>query len=137
MLRAGTLNLSAGAVYRLGTVLVCIGVLAWVPFIFLRVVGERSPFWWFLPFHLVGVVGGAHLRRLARKALETVPERKSPFTVAGHLLIWAGVLVWAPYFYFKYVQGSAVEVMSFLPFHLAGVFGGLVLLGVGLLQNRK
>lgn len=137
MLKAGTLRLSAGAVYRLGTVLVWLGVLTWAPFIFLRVLGEKPPFGWFLPFHLMGVVGGAHLRRLARKAMETTPERKNLFTIVGHALIGVGVLVWAPYFYLKYAQGAAVEVMSFLPFHLAGVLGGLALLGVGLLKNRK
>jgi hypothetical protein len=48
MLKAWTLRLSAGAVYRLGTVLVWLGVLAWAPFIFLR------------------VLGGANVRRLVR-----------------------------------------------------------------------
>ena len=137
MLKAWNLSLSADALYRLGTVLVWLGVLAWAPFIFLRMLGEKPPFWWFLPFHLAGVVGGAHLRRLARKAMETVPERRSPFTVTGHLLIWAGVLVWVPYIYLKYVHGAEVEVMSFLPFHLVGVFGGLGVLGIGVLQRRK
>jgi len=137
MLKAGALSLSAGSVYRLGTVLVWLGVLAWAPFIFLRVISEKPPFWWFLPFHLIGVVGGSHLRRLARKAMESPPERKNLFSIVGHTLIWAGVLVWAPYFYLKYAQAATVEAINFLPFHLAGVFGGLTLLGVNLLQRRK
>lgn len=137
MLRIGNLSLSPAVAYHLGSVLVWLGVLAWVPFIFLRMLGEKPPFWWFLPFHLVGVVGGAHLRRLARKAMETVPEHKNVLTVAGHLLIWAGVLVWVPYFYMKYANGVDVEVMSFLPFHLSGVLGGLGVLGIGLLYKRK
>lgn len=137
MLKAGALRLSAGAVYRLGTVLVWLGVLTWAPFIFLRVLGEKPPFWWFLPFHLIGVVGGAHLRRLARKAMEAAPEQGNSFTATGHLLILTGVLVWVPYAYLKYVQGVDVEMMNFLPFHLVGVFGGLGMLGIGVLQRRK
>lgn len=137
MLKAGALRLSAGAVYRLGTVLVWLGVLTWAPFIFLRVLGEKPPFWWFLPFHLIGVVGGAHLRRLARKAMEAAPEQGNSFTATGHLLIWTGVLVWVPYAYLKYVQGVDIEMMNFLPFHLVGVFGGLGMLGIGVLQRRK
>jgi hypothetical protein len=137
MLKAGNMTLSAEVTYRLATVLIWMGVLAWVPFLFLRIIGETPPFWWFLPFHLLGVVGGVRLRSLARKQMETVPERKSPFTIAGHVLIWTGVLVWPPYFFMKYVQGASVEVMNFLPFHLSGVLGGLLLLGVGFLRNKK
>jgi hypothetical protein len=137
MLKNGNLTLNPAAANRLGTLLVWLGVLAWAPFIFLRVIGEKPPFWWFLPFHLLGVIGGAHLRRLARKVMETAPERKNSFTGIGHLLIWAGVLVWVPYAYLKYAQGIDVEVMSFLPFHLIGVFGGLGVLGIGVLQRQK
>ncbi len=133
MLKAGILSLSTGAVYRLGTVLVWLGVLTWAPFIFLRMLGEKPPFWWFLPFHLLGVVGGARLRRLARKAMDSQPEKKSLYRLFGHGMIFAGVLVWAPYFYLKYVALQPVDVMNFLPFHLAGVLGGLAVLGLELL----
>ena len=119
----------SGAVlrYRLGTILIWIGVFTWVPFIFLRVVGETPPFLWFLPFHLIGVIGGSRLRVLARKELGISPPRKSILLAAGHILIFLGILVWAPYLYLKVVMGQPVGVMSYLPYHLAGVLGGVIL----------
>ena len=44
--------------YRLGNALIWLGVLTWLPFIVLRIAGEKPSLFWFLPFHLVGVVGG-------------------------------------------------------------------------------
>ena len=113
--------------YRLGTILVWIGVFTWAPFIFLRAVGEKPPFLLFLPFHLIGVVGGSRLRSLARKELGISPPRKSALLVAGHVLIFLGILVWAPYLYLKLVIGQSVEVMNYLPYHLTGVLGGVSL----------
>lgn len=130
MLKAGNSTLNPAVVYHLGSVLVWLGVLAWAPFIFLRVIGEKPPFWWFLPFHLLGVVGGAHLRRLARKAMDSQPKKRSFYRLFGHGLIFTGVLVWVPYFYLKYMALQPVDVMNFLPFHLLGVLGGLAVLGL-------
>ena len=111
--------------YRLGTILIWIGVFTWVPFIFLRVVGEKPPFLLFLPFHLIGVIGGSRLRALARKELGIAPPRKSFLLIAGHIMIFLGILVWVPYLYLKVVMGQPVEVMSYLPYHLVGVLGGV------------
>ncbi|HAE59063.1 MAG TPA: hypothetical protein DCG54_06020 [Anaerolineae bacterium] len=133
MLKAGNLTLNPTGVYRLGTLLVWLGVLAWAPFIFLRLIGEKPPFWWFLPFHLLGVLGGARLRRLARLVMDSQPEKKSLYRLVGHGMIFFGVLIWVPYFYLKYVALQPVEVMNFLPFHLAGALGGLAVLGLELL----
>jgi len=58
--------------YRLGTVLVWSGVITWVPFIVLRMVGEKPSLFLFLPFHLIGVLSGARLRAIARKELTGV-----------------------------------------------------------------
>ncbi len=113
--------------YRFGTILIWIGVFIWVPFIVLRLVGEQPPFLLFLPFHLIGVIGGSRLRALARKELGISPPRKNILLIAGHILIIFGILVWAPYLYLKVVMGQPVEVMSFLPYHLAGVLGGVCL----------
>ena len=49
---------TALARYRLGTLLLWLGILTWVPFIILRIVGEKPSLFWFLPFHLLGVIGG-------------------------------------------------------------------------------
>jgi hypothetical protein len=113
--------------YRLGTILIWLGVFTWAPFIFLKIIGERPSFLLFLPFHLLGVIGGARLRSIARKELGLIPNKKNTLTIAGHLLILLGVLVWAPYLYLKLVIGQSVEVMNYLPYHLTGVFGGVFL----------
>lgn len=113
--------------YRLGTVLVWLGVLVWLPFILLRFAGESPSFLIFLPFHLVGVIGGARIRSAARNELGMKPKKRSVLHLAGHLLIFLGILVWAPYVYLKVIQGEPVDVMDFLPYHLTGVLGGVVL----------
>jgi hypothetical protein len=72
-------------------------------------------FLWFLPFYLIGVIGGSRLRSLARKELGLMPPRKSPLFIVGHILIFLGILVWALYLYLKLVIGQQVEIMDFLP----------------------
>jgi len=113
--------------YRLGTILVWLGVLTWAPFIFLRAIGEKPAFLFFLPFHLIGVVGGSRLRSQARKELDMAPPKRNILHLAGNGLIVLGILVWAPYLYAKLVLGHPVEAMNYLPFHLTGVLGGAVL----------
>jgi hypothetical protein len=113
--------------YRLGTILVWLGVFTWAPFIFLRAIGEKPAFLLFLPFHLIGVVGGSRLRSTARSELGMIPAQKSNLHTAGHILILFGILAWVPYLYLKLALGQDVEVMDFLPFHLAGVLGGVLL----------
>ncbi len=113
--------------YRLGTILIWLGVFTWAPFIFLKAMGEDPSFLLFLPFHLLGVIGGARLRSIARKELGLIPNKKNYLTLAGHLMIILGILVWVPYLYLKLVMGQSVEVMSYLPYHLSGVLGGVSL----------
>lgn len=113
--------------YRLGTILIWVGVFTWMPFIFLRVVGESPPFLLFLPFHLIGVIGGSRLRALARKQLVVSPPGKSALLIAGRIMIVSGILVWVPYLYLKLAPGTTAEVSEYLPYHLAGVLGGVFL----------
>lgn len=113
--------------YRFGTILIWLGVLTWVPFIFLKTIGEQPSFLLFLPFHLLGVIGGARLRSHARKELGLISNKKSPLSVAGYLMIFLGILVWAPYLYLKFVMRQSVDVMNYLPYHLTGVLGGVSL----------
>lgn len=113
--------------YRLGIILIWLGVLTWSPFIFLRAIGERPSFWLFLPLHLIGVIGGSRLRSVARKELGLLPPKKNMLHLAGHAMILLGILVWAPYLYLKSVMGQPVDVLDFLPFHLSGVLGGVLL----------
>jgi hypothetical protein len=82
--------------YRLGIVLIWLGVLTWAPFILLRIAGEKPSLFWYLPFHLIGVIGGARLRSVARRELGISPEPKNIWRILGHGLILTGVAVWAP-----------------------------------------
>ena len=123
--------------YRLGTALIWLGVLVWLPFIALRIAGETPSLLWFLPFHLAGVIGGSRLRSVARKEIGTPPARKSRLRALGHALILVGILVWAPYLVSKLVLHQEVEVMNFLPFHLAGILSGIFVLVLDYFVNRK
>ncbi len=122
--------------YRLGNALIWLGVLTWLPFIVLRIAGEKPSLFLYLPFHLAGVIGGSRLRAYARKEMRMAPPKKSRLQTVGHIMIFAGILVWVPYFYLKAVQ-QPVEVMSFLPYHLTGVLGGIALLAINYLISRK
>jgi hypothetical protein len=81
----------------------------------------------FLPFHLIGVIGGSRLRSMARREMGLVPPKKKLLHIAGHIMILLGISVWAPYLFAKLIMGQPAEVMNYLPFHLAGVLGGVFL----------
>ena len=123
--------------YRLGTILAWLGVFTWAPFIFLRAIGEKPAFLLFLPFHLIGVIGGSRLRSSARRELGMSPPKKQSLHTAGHILILLGISVWVPYLYSKLILGQSVEVMDYLPFHLAGVLGGVFLHIISYLIERQ
>ena len=123
--------------YRFGTLLIWLGVFTWAPFIFLRTIGENPSFLFFLPFHLIGVVGGARLRALARKDLGLASPRRNLLHLAGHGLVLLGILVWVPYLYLKLVMEQPVDVMNYLPFHLIGVLGGVGLHLLSYLSERN
>ena len=120
-----------------GTLLIWLGVLTWVPFIVLQFTGKHPAFIWYLPFHLVGVIGGSRLRSFARKELGLPPPKRNLLRIAGSVLIALGVLAWAPYFYLKLLTQTSVEVMDYLPIHLSGVLGGVLLLTINYLSTRK
>ena len=116
--------------YRLGIVLIWIGVLTWAPFIVMRANGIYPSIFWFLPFHLTGVIGGSRLRAAARREMGKEAPKKNAFRTIGHILIFLAIAVWGVYFYLKLVAGLPVEVTDFLPYHLTGIFGGIGLLTV-------
>ncbi|HRQ22334.1 MAG TPA: hypothetical protein PLF42_02805 [Anaerolineales bacterium] len=123
--------------YRVGNLLVWLGVLVWAPFILLRVMGEQPSMSLYLPLHLLGVMGGSRLRAFARKELRMPSPTKTRLQMFGHGLVWAGVLVWAPYYYLKVVAGQPVDVMDYLPYHLVGVLGGVAVLVINTWVCRK
>jgi hypothetical protein len=122
--------------YRAGLVLIWVGVLTWLPFIVMRASGLKPSLFWFLPFHLVGVIGGSRLRKKAREEMGVDAPKRNAFRTLGHSLIFLGILVWGVYFYLKLVAGQPVDVGDFLPYHLAGIFGGIVLLVVNYFGTR-
>lgn len=123
--------------YRLGNVFIWLGVLVWVPFIVLRIMGEQPSMSLYLPLHLLGVMGGARLRTYARKELGIPKPQKTRLQLLGHGLIWAGILVWVPYYYLKVVSNQPVDVMDYLPYHLICVFGGIILILINTFYSRK
>ncbi len=122
--------------YRLGTVMVWVGVLTWVPFMLLRIAGEKPSLLWFLPIHLAGVMGGSRLRSVARKEMGVDPPRRNLLARAGHAMSFLGILVWAPYFYLKVIAHQPADVSHFLPYHLTGILGGAALMLLGYLRDR-
>ena len=120
-----------------GTLLIWFGVLIWMPFIILQIAGNHPSFLSFLPFHLIGVIGGARLRSFARKQMGLSSPKRNPLRILGSAMIALGILTWAPYFYLKTFTQTSVEVMNFLPFHLVGVLGGVLLLTINHLTTRK
>ena len=123
--------------YRIGLVLIWVGVLAWLPFIVMRANGVYPSIFWFLPFHLTGVIGGSRLRKLARQEMGADAPKRNAFRTIGHGLIFLAISVWGVYFYLKLVSGLPVNVGDFLPYHLTSIFGGIAFLGIGYLVNWK
>ena len=123
--------------HRAGVVLLWVGILTWVPFILMRANDIHPSIFWFLPFHLTGIIDGSRLRALARKQMGADAPKKNYFQTIGHILVFLAISVWGGYFYLKLVVGQSVEVGDFLPYHLTGIFGGVAFLGLGYLLNRK
>lgn len=123
--------------YRLATTLIWAGVLTWVPFLLLRSLGQKPPLFWFLPIHLVGVVGGARLKASANREMGTALPKKTPLRTFGRLLVLTGILVWVVYFYLKLVAHAPVEVSQFLPYHLTAMLNGVAVLLLDFLIDRR
>ena len=124
-------------VHRIGVVLLWLGILTWVPFILMRANGIYPSIFWFLPFHLIGVVGGSRLRGMARRQMGDDVPKKNAFRTIGHVLVFLAISVWGVYFYLKLAVGQPVEVSDFLPYHLTSIFSGIGFLGLGYLVNRR
>jgi hypothetical protein len=129
--------ISAATRYRLANLLIRAGVLTWVPFILLRFAGERPNIFWFLPFHLGGVVGGSRLKAAARRALGEAAPKKTRLRTLGHILVFTGILVWVFYFFLKLVIRLPVEVSQFLPFHLTAMLSGIAILFLNFWRERQ
>jgi hypothetical protein len=115
---------------KFGTILIVIGMLAWVPYFLLRINGESPSLLVFLPFHLLGVVGGARMRKTANKQLDIPIEKRKGYKRIAHYLVIASLLVWIPYSALKF-SGRPVELSPFLTVHLVGILGVTGLLVTG------
>lgn len=115
---------------KFGTILIFTGVLVWVPYFVLRIIGESPSLLVFLPFHLLGVVGGARMRTTANKQLGIPVEKRRGYKRIAHLLVIASLLVWIPYYVLK-LAGHPVELNPFLTVHLIGMLSGTGMLGIG------
>lgn len=113
-----------------GTVLIWLGVLAWAPFLVAVAAKQSISIVPFLIAHLSGVLGGWWLRRSADQAEgidragEAYGQRRK---LASRILIYLGVLAWAPYIYLDRIVGQDLEIGPFLAVHLTGVLSGVVL----------
>ena len=113
-----------------GTVLIGLGVLAWAPFAYLVANGQNVSIFPFLAAHLAGVLGGEWLRKSADRmtgVAKTEAARGRRRRTASIILIYLGVLAWAPYFYLTRVLGKDIEITPYLTAHLTGVLGGAAL----------
>jgi len=113
-----------------GTLLIWLGVFAWAPFLILLVNGQQVSIFPFLAAHLAGVLGGAWLRASADRmeGLNRAQDRQGQRRkIASRVLIYLGVLAWAPYFYLERVIGQDVDIFPFLAAHLTGALGGAAL----------
>lgn len=122
--------------HRLGTALLWLGVLVWLPYLAVRIGGGRPSFIWYLPFHLAGVITGSRMRTQARKALGIPPPKKTLLSQLGHRITYAAILVWVPYLYLKLIARQPTDVVDYLPYHLAGLLVGNILLAINYLKTR-
>jgi hypothetical protein len=109
---------------KIGNFLTLLGVLAWVPFLFLIVRGQEPSIFPFLLVHLSGVLIGSQLRRGASPSRGKLSRRQ----LIGRIMIILGVFAWAPYIYQKEILGQSIEIAPYLTVHLTGVLGGIALM---------
>lgn len=114
----------------LGTLLIGLGVLVWVPFLAAIPTGQELSIVPFLAAHLAGVLSGWRLRADADRmegidrSADTHGRRRK---IASRVLIYLGVLAWAPYLYLTRILGQETDIAPFLAAHLSGVLGGVAL----------
>lgn len=109
---------------KIGNLLTLLGVLAWVPFLYLVVTGQEPSIFPFLIVHLSGVLIGSQLRRSASPSRGKLSRRQ----LIGRIMIILGVIAWAPYLYQKEILGQPIEIAPYLTAHFTGVLGGIALM---------
>lgn len=110
---------------KVGSILIWLGILSWVPYIILLSLNRDVSVLPFLAAHLTGVLGGNKIRSNTEKQAEDnlsepLKRRKKLSTI----LIYLGVAVWLPYIYLSSILQIETEIAPFLALHLTGVLGG-------------
>lgn len=109
----------------LGRVLIWLGVLAWVPYLYMLSLDQVVSIFPFLGVHLTGVLGGSWLVSDADKKDGIVrTKRGKKRRIASKVLIYLGVLAWAPYLYITRSLGQEIEITPYLIAHLTGILSG-------------
>jgi hypothetical protein len=109
---------------KLSSIFIWIGVLAWVPYLVLRILHKDFSVFPFLGTHIFFITGGIVLRRQASAGAAAPSQQVQRLKTVSTVLLVLGVSVWGVYFA---VQWLGVEVSSIKPFlaaHLTGVLSG-------------
>ena len=131
-------NLNIAQLKTISTVMIWVGVLAWVPFIYLKFSHQDPPLLPYLFFHLTGVIGGARSRSWIRTQETGQRPAADRVGVVGRILVLVGVSAWIPYFAMKYgMDMPDLEITPFLTVHLPGVLGGGLMMLVSFFRKRK
>jgi hypothetical protein len=118
------------SLHKLGTILVGIGVLVWLPYFMLRIIGKNPEILLYLPFHLLGVIAGGRMRNAANKKLGRFKKKQKSYAFVARLLMVASILVWLPYYGLQ-LAGRTVTVQPYLIVHLSSLFLGAAVMGAG------
>lgn len=130
-------NLNLAQWKKISTILIWVGVLSWVPFIYLKFSDQNPPLIPFLLFHLTGVIGGARSRSWIRQQETGEKPKADRVGVVGRILVLVGVSAWIPYLTMKYVMKIDVDITPFLSVHLPGVLGGGLMMLVGFFRKKE
>jgi len=99
------------------------GVLVWVPFIGVTLLGKSVSILPYLAVHLPFILTGVWLKR--RVAGQRPASKPTQALRLSNLLFLIGIGVWLPYFLFKYPLRQHLAIQPFLFVHLSGLFGGI------------
>ena len=107
---------------QVGTILIWMGVFAWVRYIYLITNDVKTSIFPYLFVYLVGRIGGGKLRGRSSDAKLTVGKWRRRIST---ILIYLGVMAWLPYIYLKNEVGADVDITPYLIIHLTGILSGI------------
>jgi hypothetical protein len=114
----------------IGTIMIWLGVLVWLPFILLVTNKQSISIFPFLAAHLSSVLSGWWLQRSAdqlESGVQLTSLKGRRRKIASRILIYLGVAAWVPYLYLSKIAGAQTAIGPFLLAHLTGVLSGVAL----------